>query len=219
MKSLKDVKDFRYMTRRRDIAATIDIVEVRGDAGNLRSFNTVQQILRRTMNITCLTLIFSFEPALRVLPTTQVFNNLMHLNVNTPHAAVVQFLMNHPHITSLVVGTCHSQNCPFTDCPLPLLRELTCPPGCVRALTSAASPLTQLAAIHSTSLDASFPLLGFTAIPTSSILTNLHIDFDHKDTRLLQRISAAAPALHDLRLTESPFSVRVRHSICEQLMV
>ena len=41
MKSLKDVKDFCYMTRRKDIAATVDIVEVFGDAGSLPFFNAV----------------------------------------------------------------------------------------------------------------------------------------------------------------------------------
>jgi hypothetical protein len=45
MKSLKDVKDFCYMTRRRDIAATINIVEVFAEAGDLPSFNAVQGVL------------------------------------------------------------------------------------------------------------------------------------------------------------------------------
>jgi len=104
MKSLRDVKGFHYMTRKRDLAATINIVEVYGDAGSLSALNAVQQVLRRTLNITSLTLIFSFEPALRVLPTTQVFNNLTDLNVNAPHSALIQFLIAHSLISSLVVG-------------------------------------------------------------------------------------------------------------------
>jgi hypothetical protein len=226
MKSLKDVKDFRYMTRRRDIAATIDIVEVFGDAGGLPSFNAVQGVLRRTTNISCLTLIFSFEPALRVLPTTQVFNNLTDLNVNAPHTAVAQFLINHSSITSLAVGACRSSFCPLMDCPLPLLQALTCPPGCVRAVTDAAAiPLTQLTVTHGTSdQDARFPLLqlfDFTYIPTSSTITSLEINIDHQTSRLLQRISEAVPALHVLRLTvtESPSLVGVRHSFFKQLII
>ena len=118
----------------------IDIVEVFGDAGSLQSFSAVRGVLCRTTNITSLALIFSFEPALRVLPTTQIFDNLTDLNVNAPHTAVAQFLMNHPGITSLAVGACHASNCPLTDCPLPLLQAVSCPPGCVRAVTSAAPP-------------------------------------------------------------------------------
>jgi hypothetical protein len=215
MKSLRDAKQFRYITRRRDIAAIIDIVEVHGDAGDLPSLNVVQGVLGRTVNISSLTLIFSFEPTLRALPTYQVFDNLQDLNVNAPHTAVAQFLTRHPYISSLVVGTCHASICPLINSPLPFLRALSCPPGCVRAVTSATTPLTQLAAIHGTSQDATFSLLqvlDFSTISTSLVITHLHISFDNKTTHLLQRISAAAPALQVLRLTESPFSVGVRHS-------
>jgi hypothetical protein len=214
MKSRKDVKDFHYMTRRRDVAATIDIVEVFADAGDLSSFNALQGVLHRTTNISSLTLIFSFEPTLRVLPTTQVFDNLTDINVNAPHTAIAQFLMKHSGITSLAVGACHASNCPLANCPLPLLQALTCPPGCVRALTSSAASLTQLATIHDTTgQNAILRLFNFTPIPTSSTITSLDINIDRQTTRLLERISAATPALHVLRLTESPFSVGVRHSV------
>jgi hypothetical protein len=216
MKSVRDVKDFRYITRRRDIATTINIVEVYGDAGDLPSLNAVQGVLRRTTNITTLVLTFSFEPALRILPTTQVFHNLTDLNVNAPHAAVAQFLTRHTLISSLVVGSCHASECALINSPLPFLQALTCPPGCVQALTAMAPPLTQLATAHGTAQDATISLLSrlnFAYIPTSSVITNLHISIDNKTTSLLQRISAATPALHVLRLTESPFWVGVRHLI------
>jgi len=189
MKSLKDAKNFCYMTRRRAIAAMIDIVEVFDDAGSFPSFNAVQGVLRWTTNIFCLTLIFLFEPALCVLPTTQVFNNLMDLNVNAPHTAVAQFLMNHSSITGLAVGACHASFCPLAGCPLPLLQALTCPSGCIRAVTNAKTPLTQLAVTHGTSdQDASFPLLqlfDFIFIPTSSTITSLEININHQTSCLL----------------------------------
>jgi hypothetical protein len=47
----------------------IDIIVVHGDAGDLPSLNAVQGVLGRKVNLTSLTLIFSFEPTLRVLPT------------------------------------------------------------------------------------------------------------------------------------------------------
>jgi hypothetical protein len=50
----------------------------------------------------------SFDPALCILPTTQIFNNLIYLNVNAPHATIAQFLMNHKHIISLVARTCYT---------------------------------------------------------------------------------------------------------------
>jgi hypothetical protein len=69
MKSPKDVSQLQYITTTEDIAAMIDIVEVCGDAGDMPSVNAVQKILRRTINITCLTLVFSFDSMLHVLPT------------------------------------------------------------------------------------------------------------------------------------------------------
>ncbi len=220
MKSEKDVRGFKYMTRTKSIAALIDIVEVQDEAGNLSSLKSVLNILRHTKSLTCLTLKYSFPPALRRLPRAQdqVFRNLTSLNVNAPHSAVTLFLMNHPHITHLVLGTCNASNCPLTDSPLPLLQELSCPPGCVQALTSAGSCLTRLISFHGSPEDASFlmpHLLNFRTIQSSSILTVLHVDFHHTTTSLLQRISAAAPALTVLRLTESFFTVEVRHSVCD----
>jgi len=100
--------------------------------------------------------------------------------------------------------------------------NLLVPPGCVRALTSEATPLKQLATTHGTSQDATSSLLqlfNFSSIPTSSVITNLHISIENQTMHLLQRISAAVPALHVLRLTESPFLVGVRHLIFEQLVV
>lgn len=45
------------------------------------------------------------------------------------------------------------------------------------------------------------------------MLTTLLIDFDHMTPQLLRRISAAAPALCALKLVESKFSRKVRHSV------
>lgn len=178
------------MTRTKSIAALIDIVEVQDEAGNLSSLKSVLNILRHTKSITCLTLKYSFPPALRCLPMAQdqVFRNLTSLNVNAPHSAVTLFLMNHPHITHLVLGTCNASNCPLTDSPLPLLQELSCPPGCVQALTSMGSHLTCLISFHSSSEDASFSipcLLNFYIIQSSSILAVLHINFHYMITRLV----------------------------------
>jgi hypothetical protein len=150
MTSLRDVKDFRYMTRQRNIAALIDIVEVNGDASDFPSFNALQKFLCRATNITCLSLVFSCRPALRILPTT-LFNNLTDLNTNAPHTAVAQFLIQHSSLTSLAVGACHTSLtsvCPLTHSPLHLLESLTCPSDCVRAMASMATPLTNLTVIH-----------------------------------------------------------------------
>ena len=64
------------------------------------------------------------------------------------------------------------------------------------------SPLTWLQVLHSTVQDANFPLFNFMYIRTLSVLKVLHLDFDQADTRLLQQISAATPALSILKLTE-----------------
>jgi hypothetical protein len=71
------VRDYLFRDMRQTLAraglqvlvATIDIVVVHGDAGDLPSLNAVQGVLGRKVNLTSLTLIFSFEPTLRVLPT------------------------------------------------------------------------------------------------------------------------------------------------------
>jgi hypothetical protein len=218
MKSPKDVSQLQYITTTEDIAAMIDIVEVCGDAGDMPSVNAVQKILRRTINITCLTLVFSFDSMLHVLPTSNPFGNLTHLNVNATHSAVAQFLFHHPRITSLVLGTCHAPICPLSHISLLFLKTLTCPPSCVRALASVATPLTNLASHGTISQDTNLPqtpllqLLNFTTIPTSSTITTLDLNINHPTTSLLQRISSAAPALRVLRLTESPFPNEVSHS-------
>lgn len=221
MKSEKDVRCFNYLTKRKSIATAIDIVEVMDEAGDLSSSRAVLDVLRRTKSITCLTLKYSFPPALRRLPTAhdQIFRNLTSLNVNVPHNTVGLFLMNHPHITHLVLGTCNASHCPMTDLHLPLLQlqELACPPGCVQGLTSAGSHLTRLISFHGSPEDASFPvpcLFNFHAIETFAILTVLDMDFHHTSPRLLQSISTAAPTLTVLRLTESSFTVEVRHLVC-----
>jgi hypothetical protein len=194
---------------RSDILQRIDIVEVLDKAGSLTSFNSVRAILKRTKNITALCLQFSFEPDRCILPPALVFQSLTTLNINIPHAALAHFLLKHKEIQNLVLsGPCDSPTCPLTGCHLPRLEDLVCRPGCVRALTSG-GPLRWLGVRHNTVQDRSFQLtqlLDLTPIPSSCILTTLHLDFDHTVTDLLTRIDAAAPCLRFLKLTESPFS-------------
>ena len=197
-----------------NIAPSVDIAEVLDKAGSLASFNSIRAILRRTKKITTLHLQISFEPDLRILPPTLVFKNLTTLNVNIPHATLAPFLANHQKIQNLVLsGPCDLPTCPLTDCHLPCLEDLVCLPSCVRALTSADSPLQRLGVIHDTVRSSSFQttqLLDLTRIPSSQNVTTLHLDFDHTVTDLLTRIDAAAPKLRYLKLTESPLSDRVR---------
>lgn len=199
---------------RGDIAERVDIIEVYDNICTWTSFKTVREILSCINNVTCLRLRFSFQPSFRILRTSLVLEHLTTLDVNIPHATLARFLTKHPRITNLVLGPCNSQKdfCPLTGCHLPDLWELTCPPGCVRALTSTGSPLTRLHIIHDTVQDSNFPLFNSMHIKTLSVLTILHLDFDHTVKRLLQRISVAAPALSILKLTERLGS-EVRHSV------
>lgn len=191
------------------------MIEVYDNMSTRASFKTVRDVLTYTTNITRLTLHFSSKPSSQILPISLVFKRLTTLDINIPHATVGCFLVNHPRITNLVLGPCNTQLdfCPLTCCHLPNLWELTCPPGCVRALTNAHSPLTQLSVIHGTDQDVNFPLFNFMHIRTSSVLTILHLDFDHTIKRLLNRISVAAPALRVLKLTERRLSGQVRYSV------
>jgi hypothetical protein len=217
LRSFEELENFlRLVKRRGDIAERVDIIEVYDDAGTWTSFKTVREILSYIKNVTSVTLQFSFEPLCRILPTSLVLEHLTTLDVNIPHATVARFLTKHPHITNLVLGPCNTQQdfCPLTGCRLPNVWELTCPPGCVRALTNTGSPLTQLHIIHGTAQDANFPLFNFMHIKTLSVLTVLHLDFDHTVKRLLQRIAVAAPGLSILRLTERLCS-EVCHSVCD----
>ena len=136
------------------------------------------------------------------------------MNVNIPHTTLAQFLSKHLDIQNLVLGSpCDLPTCPLTGCHLPCLKHLVCPPGCIRALTSANGPLQQLGILHHSIQDYDFrtaQLLDMTCIPSSCILTTLHLDFDHTVTDLLTRINTAAPGLRFLKLTESPFSDKVR---------
>ena len=199
----------------RDIALRVDIVEVLDKAGSfkLASFNLIRAILKRTKNATTLRLYLPSGLDRCILPSSMVFQNLTTLDVNIPHATLAPFLAKHPYIQNLVLdGPCDLPTCPLTGCHLPHLEDLVCLPGCVRALTSASSPLQWLGVLHNTTQDNGFQtmrLLNLTRIPSSCILTTMHLDFDHTVMDLLTRIDAAAPGLRFLKLTESSFSDRV----------
>jgi hypothetical protein len=218
MKSAEEVRGFKYMTKRNSIAAFIDIVEVIDDAGQLSCLQSILGILQKTKKISCLTLKYSFPPPLHRLPAAHevVFHNLTCLNVNAPHGVVAPFLLTHPNITDLTLGSCGAPSCALIGSPLPFVQSLACPPGCVQGLISAGSHLTRLSSIHRVAEDAILSinhLLNFRTIPTWRILTVLDISFVHSTTELLQRISAAAPALINLRLSESFSSPEVRDSV------
>ena len=219
MKSKKDVAGFAYMTKKKSIATVIDIVEVKDEAGNLSCLKSVLDILRCTTYISCLSLEYSFPPALRRLPTGhgQVFRNLTSLTTNVPHSSVAAFLVVHPQIRFLALGTCNAANCPLT--PLPQLEQLTIPPGCVLGLLSAGSGLRRLITVHGSRKDANYPLPrllnSLYAFGNGRLLTILHLEFHQLDTMLLQRISVVAPCLIVLRLTESFFTFEVRQLVCD----
>jgi hypothetical protein len=151
---------------------------------------------------------------------TLAFVNLMIINSNIPHTIIVPFLARCPHIMSLVLdGTCgNTATCPLGKCHLPLLKELTCPPSCVRALTSVGNPLRHLEVMQNTTQNSTFPLeqlFNTHRITTTSVLMVLHLDFDHTASKfgLLQSISDAVPGLIVLKLTEAPFADKVRRSV------
>ncbi|KAH8978559.1 hypothetical protein EDB92DRAFT_1956323 [Lactarius akahatsu] len=197
--------------RRNEIALEIEILEVSADAFDRSAFKSIREVLYRTRNITDLVLRFSFQP-IRILPTTIVLHRLTSLDVNIAHATVAQLLRTHPHIENLTLGPCNDTlHCPLAGLSLHFLQCLTCPPGCVRALTEN-SIVYRLIATYDGVRHVRFPilrLLDFRPIETCAVLTTLHIDFDHTAERLFLRISAAAPALVYLKLTESLSSSEV----------
>ncbi|KAH9000590.1 hypothetical protein EDB86DRAFT_3135148 [Lactarius hatsudake] len=197
--------------RRSEIALEIEILEVSADAFDRSAFKSIREVLYRTRNITDLVLRFSFQP-IRILPTTIVLHRLTSLDVNIAHATVARLLRTHPHIENLTLGPCNDTlRCPLAGLSLHFLQCLTCPPGCVRALTEN-SRVHRLIATYDGVRHVRFPilqLLDFRPIQTCAVLTILHIDFDHTAERLFLRISAAAPALVYLKLTESSSSSEV----------
>lgn len=212
----KQVEELSCVIKHRnEVALKIEFLEVSVNTSKGSAFKSIRQILCRTQNITDLVLRLSFKPVC-ILPSTVVLNRLTSLSVNIPHSVVAQLLQNHSHIENLVLGPCgNTLRCPLTTCSLPSLERLTCPPSCVRAVTQS-SPVHWLAATYDGVLHAHFPilqLLDFYPIQTSSVLTTLHVDFDHTAERLLLRISAAAPALVCLKLTESSSS-EVLYLLC-----
>ena len=179
----------------------------------------VRAILSLTRNIRVLVLDFPFKP-IHLFSTSMIFNHLVFLSVNIPHATIAPFLQRHPRLETLQLGTCSNVNrqiCPLIQYSLqfPFLVELICPPSCVRALITG-SVVNKLFTTYDGVRHLYFPmykLLDFRRIETSAILTTLSIDFDHTIPQLLHRISVAAPTLHALKLTESKFSRKVHHSV------
>ncbi|KAH9024434.1 hypothetical protein EDB83DRAFT_2527141 [Lactarius deliciosus] len=197
----------RAVTYSNEVATNIDVLEVDQRVADGVTFRAIRAILDRTPNITTLILQLSFR-RFRIFPRVTILENLIDLKVNIPHATVALFLLHHPHLESLSLGPCgNSRRCPLLVCQLPSLQSLTCPPSCVSVLTSG-NPITWLATMHDGIGYTHFPIIkafNFGIIGTS-ILTTLHMDFDHTSARLLHHISAAAPVLKNLKLTESKFS-------------
>jgi hypothetical protein len=211
--SSSDVEDMlRALKLRKEIATGIDVFDVHQGAADGPTFMAVRAILGHARNVSTLVLRLSFR-RFRVFPRVDVFEFLVTLDANIPHATVAPFLLRHPRIENLTLGPCgNSRRCPLSLCPLPSLQWLTCPPSCVRALTSG-KPVTWLAATNDGVEHIPFPILkvlDFRPLGTSAILTTLHIDFDETSAQLLHRVSTAAPALQNLKLTESKFSQEVR---------
>lgn len=200
------------LKQRKEIATAIDVFDVHQGAADGPTFKAVQAILGHAKNVSTLVLRLSFR-RFRVFPVVDVFAFLVTLDANIPHATIAPFLLRHPHVENLTLGLCgNSRRCPLSLCPLPSLQWLTCPLGCVRALTSG-KPVTWLAATNDDVEHIPFPFLNvfdFRPLGTSAILTTLHIDFDETSAQLLHRVSTAAPALQNLKLTESKFSQEVR---------
>jgi hypothetical protein len=216
--SPEEVKELLCAIKHRnEIALEIEFLEVSANAFEGSAFKSVREILYCTRNITDLVLRLPFKP-IHILPTAMALNRLTSLDVNFAHTAVAQLLRTYPFIENLTLGPCsNALRCPLTNCFLPSLKCLTCPPSCVRALT-ANSPVNWLAATYDGVQYARFPilqLLDFRPIPTCASLTILHIDFDHTAERLLLRISSAAPALVHLKLTESSSSFEVLYLLCD----
>ncbi|KAH9048766.1 hypothetical protein EDB84DRAFT_1556609 [Lactarius hengduanensis] len=176
--------------RRNEIALEIEILEVSADAFDRSAFKSIREVLYCTRNITDLVLRFSFQP-IRILPTTIVLHRLTSLDVNIAHATVARLLRTHPHIKNLTLGPCNDTlRCPLAE----------------------NSRVHRLIATYDGVRHVRFPilqLLDFRPIETCAVLTILHIDFDHTAERLFLRVSAAAPALVYLKLTESSSSSEV----------
>lgn len=216
--SSRDAKQLLgVIEHRNEIAAEIEFLEVSVKTLKGSAFKSIREILCRTQNITDLVLRFSFKP-IRILPPTVVLSRLTSLDVNIAHSTIVRLIQGHPHIENLALGRCtNTIRCPLTNCLLPALQSLTCPPGCVRAIAHN-SPVRWLAVTYDGVQHARFPilrLLDFRPIQTGGVLTTLHIDYNATAERLLLRISAAAPALVYLKLTESSSSVEVSYPLCD----
>ena len=188
----------------------INIIEVTEEAGNLLSQQFILKILHHIRNITCLTLRLLYPAALCRLSIAhdQIFHNLTCLNVNVSHAFVAPFLINHPFIIQLTLGTCHTlKDSSLMDSFQPFLQKLLSPSSCAISLGTC---LTWLISIHDSLKDTIFPILPILrAIGPSATLTVLDLDYLHTLMELLQLILAAAPALMVLWLKESSFIVKV----------
>lgn len=211
LRSSNEAKELlRAVQHRNEIATSIEVLDVhQGRATDEATFKAVRAVLGHARNVTTIALRLSFR-RFRVFPEVDIFARLVTLDANIPHATIATFLLRHPHIEDLTLGPCGNRlRCPLSFCSLPRLRHLTCPPSCVRALTSG-KPVNWLATTYN-SVDQPFPILkvfNFHPIGTSAILTTLHLDFDESSAQLLCRVSMAAPALQNLKLTESKFSVQ-----------
>ena len=196
-----------------------EIQELEVLINDMTGVKPIRLILTLAQCVRGVVLKFPFKP-IQLFPTFLIFEHLILLNINIPHATIAPFLQRHPHLKSLQLGACghaNTQICPFTHYSLqfPHLIELICPSSCMQVLI-ACSIVNRLFTTYDGVKHLYFPmykLLNFCQIETFATLTNLLINFDHATLHLLQWISVAAPSLCVLKLVESQFSHTVRYVI------
>lgn len=137
-------------------------------------------------------------------PTTLLnglqYPDLRIFSTNLPHRGLISFLIAHPLLGSVILGSCgRSEACPLRGVELRSLTGLQCPSRCFagivqRSLVTATVALSRLNSMSTLAIQT-----------ITSRLHSLTIDYFTNDYDILARIAATLPHIRKLKLNEKRY--------------
>lgn len=172
---------------------------------------TMRKALRAAPNLTDLTLLLP-KTTLDAIFFQIYFPALRSFRSNLPHRKIRPFLVQHPALTTLVVGPCGAAGpCPLADIQLDQLTTLECHAPCLHALAHGGLVFLKVEN-HSATCYMSSILCNLPSPMLS--LYSLSVDLFPNDTDVLLGILLAAPRVKKLKFLERPAKLVSCRLIC-----
>ncbi|OJT07709.1 hypothetical protein TRAPUB_1399 [Trametes pubescens] len=175
-------------------------------SGDAYPAQAVRTALRLIPKVQCLVIELPAGSPTTLLNGLQ-YPDLRIFSTNLPHRGLVSFLVAHPLLGSVILGSCgRSEACPLRGVELRSLTGLQCPSRCFagivqRSLVTATVALSRLNSMSSLAIQT-----------ITSRLHSLTIDYFTNDYDILARIATTLPHIRKLKLNEKRYPEVVSYS-------